>query len=73
MLLFSGLHGKYHVIIENDYFSNVELFLELASMETYVVGTICVNCMGLACALKSLKIFYYVSQGMMFYISMTIF
>ena len=60
MSLLSGLHRKGHVVVIDNYFFSVELFTQLASIETYATCTIQANCIGLSHALKSLKNFNHV-------------
>ena len=43
MSLLSGLHGKRHVVVIDNYFLSVGLFMALANLETYAIGTIRAN------------------------------
>ena len=39
MSLLSGMHRKGDVMVIDNYFSNVGLFMELANFETYTIST----------------------------------
>ena len=43
MSLLEGLYRKGHVVVSNNYFSNVGLFIELVSLETYARCTMWTN------------------------------
>ena len=64
MSLLNGLHGQGHVVVTNNYFSRVGLFMKLANLETYATGTIRSNRVGLPLQLKNLKSFTRMDQGM---------
>ena len=60
--LLGGLHGKGHVVVIDNYFSSVDLFIELASLETYASNTMRANQVGLPIELKKLRSFNHVDQ-----------
>ena len=51
----SGLEGKEHVVVIDNYFSSIPLFLELANQEIYVTGTMHLNQLGVQTELKNLR------------------
>ena len=53
--LMVGLEGKGHVVVTDNYFSSIEVFIELANMEIYATGTMRANRIGLPQLLKDLK------------------
>ena len=69
MSLQTGLDGKNHVVVTDNYFSSVGLYTKLASMETYATGTVCVNCVELPNALKTLKNFHRIPQSLVLFVS----
>jgi hypothetical protein len=61
--LMVGLEGKGHVVVTNNYFSSIRLFIELANMEIYATGTMRANQIGLPQRLKDLKNWRRCDQG----------
>jgi hypothetical protein len=53
--LMVGLEGKGHVLVCDNYFSSIGLFMELHHRDIYVVGTMRSNCMGLPSDLTNLR------------------
>ena len=43
MSLLDGLHRKRHVVVTDNYFSSVGLFIELANLEIYATNTMKAN------------------------------
>ena len=52
------------MVVTNNYFSSIGLFIELANVETYATSTIRANQVGLPFQLKNLRSFTPVDQGM---------
>ena len=53
--LMIGLEGKGHVVVCNNYFSSIELFMELYSRNIYGMGTMRFNHVGLPSELSNLR------------------
>jgi hypothetical protein len=53
--LVSGLEGKKHVVVTNNYFSIVPLFLESMNQEIYATSTMHSNRLGMLTELKNLR------------------
>jgi len=47
MLLMHGLHGRGHVLVTNCYFTSMKLTINLATLETYAIGIVMSNHVGL--------------------------
>jgi hypothetical protein len=63
--LVSGLEGKGHVVVTDNYFSSVPLFSELANQEIYATGTMRSNRLGMSTELKNLREWNRTPQGTM--------
>jgi hypothetical protein len=61
--LMVGLEGKGHIVVTDNYFSSIGLFIELANMEIYATGTMLANRIGLLQRLKDLKSWRRCDQG----------
>jgi hypothetical protein len=58
-----GLEGKGHVLVCDNYFSSIGLFMELYSRVIYSTGTMCFNRVGLPSELSNLRTWNGVEQG----------
>jgi hypothetical protein len=61
--LMVGLEGKGHVVVTDNYFSSIRLFIELANMGIYATDTMRANQIGLPQWLKDLKNWRRCDQG----------
>jgi hypothetical protein len=59
----SGLEGKGHLLVMDNYFSSIGLFQDLLSRGIYATGTMRSNCIGLPTDLKNTKAFRRSIQG----------
>jgi hypothetical protein len=53
--LMEGLEGQGHVLITDNYFSSIGLFITLANRDIYATGTVRANRVGLPSNLKNLR------------------
>jgi hypothetical protein len=54
--LMEGLKGNSHVLVTDNYFSSIGLFIELANRRIYATGTMRSNCVGLPSDLKNVRL-----------------
>ena len=57
MGLACGLEGRGHRIVMDNYFMSIPLFMELALLQIYTIGTMWFNCLGLLLVVKNLCVF----------------
>jgi len=61
--MLKGFDSKGHVVVMDNFFSNIGLFLDLVERDIYATGTIRFNCIGLPLELKTMKNWTQAAQG----------
>lgn len=63
MHLMQGLHGRGHVVVTDNFFTSVQLVVDLVTMGTFATGTVTSNRVRLSKAVAQKRLFAYEPQG----------